>query len=86
MAAGFSNSHFEQRIGDLSNSHGPMREYRRNTDQRKQALERLKWLKVWSAAKPCVPTLSISSARVKFEKSEPSILPFSDALGGRVWG
>jgi hypothetical protein len=28
MPAGFSNSHFAQRIGDLSNSLGPMREYR----------------------------------------------------------
>jgi hypothetical protein len=34
--AGFSNSHFEQRIRRLPNSRRPMREYRRNTDQRKQ--------------------------------------------------
>src|SRR6202167_3578962 len=39
MPAGFSNSHFAQRIGSLPGVGRPMREYRRNTEQRKQLLE-----------------------------------------------
>jgi hypothetical protein len=40
MPAGFSNSHFRQRIGS-PHSHWPMREYRPNAVPRKQALEGL---------------------------------------------
>jgi hypothetical protein len=36
IPAGFSKPHLEQRIGSPPASRRPMREYRRNTDQRKQ--------------------------------------------------
>jgi hypothetical protein len=45
VPAGFSNSHFEQRIGGLPNFRRQMREYRRNTGQRKQPREKHKTTK-----------------------------------------